>query len=87
MYDALHQERPMRTTLAIDDDILAAAKHLAERDRQTVGEVISALARQGLARGSRAARSERNGVPLLPKRRGAVPVTAQLVNQLRDELP
>jgi hypothetical protein len=87
MYDALHQELTMRTTLAIDDDILAAAKHLAERDRKTVGEVISTLARQGLTRGGRATRAERNGVPLLPSRRGATPVTAELVNQLRDELP
>lgn len=75
----------MRTTLAIDDDVLAAAKHLAERDRKTLGEVISALARQGLGRGSRAARPRRNGVPLLPDRRGVGPVTPELVNQLRDE--
>ncbi|MEW6703936.1 MAG: CopG family transcriptional regulator [Pseudomonadota bacterium] len=77
----------MRTTIAIDDDVLAAAKHLAERDHKSVGEVISMLARQGLARGGRAARSERNGIPLLPSRRSAVPVTPELVNQLRDELP
>lgn len=77
----------MRTTLAIDDDILSAAKHLAERERKTLGEVISALARQGLSRGARAGRSERNGVPLLPTRRGATPVTLELVNQLRDEQP
>lgn len=30
----------MRTTLSIDDDILAAARHLAERERLTVGEVV-----------------------------------------------
>lgn len=77
----------MRTTLAIDDDVLAAARHLAERDRKSVGEVISALARLGLERGSRAARAERNGVPLLPSRPGATLVTPELVNQLRDELP
>ena len=77
----------MRTTLAIDDDILATAKHLAERDRKSLGEVISTLARQGLSRGSRTARTERNGVPLLSNRRGAAPVTPELVNQLRDELP
>lgn len=77
----------MRTTLAIDDDILAAARHLAARDRKSVGEVISALARQGLTRGTRTARAERNGVPLLPSRRAATPVTPELVNQLRDELP
>jgi len=77
----------MRTTLAIDDDVLAAAKHLAEREHKTVGEVISALARQALTRSTRGVKAERNGVPLLPVRRGATPVTMELVNQLRDELP
>jgi hypothetical protein len=76
----------MRTTLAIDDDVLAAAKHLAERQSKTVGEVISALARQGLHRAPRSA-AVRNGVPLLPRRKGAATVTLDLVNQLRDELP
>lgn len=77
----------MRTTVAIDDDVLAAAKHLAQRDSKTIGEVISTLARKGLARGARAARTQRNGLPLLPSRRGATPVTPELVNRLRDELP
>lgn len=77
----------MRTTLAIDDDILAAAKSLAERQRKTVGEVISALARQGLQRGSRSPSAVRNGVPLLRVRKTATAVTMEFVNQLRDELP
>jgi hypothetical protein len=77
----------MRTTLAIDDDILAAAKHLAERESKSMGEVISALARQGLNKSSRAARPVRNGVPLLPARKSAKAVTLELVNQLRDEQP
>lgn len=77
----------MRTTLAIDDDVLAAAKHLAQREQRTVGDVISSLARQGLSRGSRSLRVERNGIPLLAAKRGASPVTLELVNQLRDEQP
>lgn len=77
----------MRTTLAIDDDILAAAKHLAERDRKTIGEVLSLLARQGLDRASSRAKTERNGVPLLPRRRDESPVTLELVKRLRDEQP
>jgi hypothetical protein len=77
----------MRTTLAIDDDVLAAAKHLAEREHRSLGEVISALARQGLSRGTRSNKTERNGIPLLPSRKAAVPVTLELVNQLRDEQP
>lgn len=75
----------MRTTLAIDDDVLAAAKHLAEREHRSVGEVISALARQGLSRSTRSNKTERNGIPLLASRKAAVPVTLELVNQLRDE--
>lgn len=77
----------MRTTLAIDDDVLAAAKHLAQREQRSVGEVISALARQGLSRSARGVRAERNGIPLLPGSKHARPVTLELVNQLRDELP
>lgn len=77
----------MRTTLAIDDDVLAAARHLAEREHKSIGEVVSALARQGLARSGRNVRAERNGIPLLPSRKAAVPVTLELVNQLRDEQP
>jgi hypothetical protein len=77
----------MRTTLAIDDDVLAAAKHLAEREHRTIGAVISTLARQGLSRGSRSSRTERNGIPLLQRGKGALPVTLELVNQLRDEQP
>lgn len=76
----------MRTTLTIDDDVLlAAAKHRAERERKSVGDVISALARQGLAKATRNTRPARNAVPLLPTHRGGVPVTLELVNQLRDE--
>lgn len=75
----------MRTTLAIDDDVLAAAKHLAERESKSIGEVISMLARQGLNPTARSARQVRNGIPLLPVRKGGTPVTLELVNQLRDE--
>jgi len=76
----------MRTTLAIDDDIMATAKHLAQREHKSVGAVISALARRGMERETLACSQQRNGVPLLPRRQGASPVTPELVNQLRDEL-
>jgi hypothetical protein len=77
----------MRTTLAIDDDVLAAAKHRAEKEHKSLGEVISALARQGLTKAVPNTRAVRNGVPLLPTRKGGVPVTLDLVNRLRDEQP
>ncbi len=76
----------MRTTLAIDDDVLAAAKGLAARQHKSAGEVISSLARQAL-RPNVPSGTTRNGVPLLPVRAGVAPVTPELVNQLHEELP
>ena len=77
----------MRTTLAIDDDVLAAAKAVAQRERRSVGAVISALARQALRREAAGSARTRNGVPLLPTSASSAPVTMELVNQLREELP
>lgn len=83
---AVNNPRPMRTTLAIDDDVLCAAKAMAERQQMTLGQAISSLARQGLRRADQGAVSLRNGVPLLRAPGPAQPVTLQLVNTLRDEL-
>ena len=75
----------MRTTNDLDDDILQAAKELASGRGQTIGKVVSALARRGLAR-ERDSGEMRNGVPLLPPRAASEPrVTMKRVNELRDE--
>lgn len=84
MLDASHQ---MRTTLTLDDDVLAAAKVLARERRQPIGSVISALARQALATPTTGQPAQRNGLPLLPVHPGGAPVDLELVNQLRDEAP
>lgn len=76
----------MRTTLTIDNDVLAAAKDLAAQQQKTVGQVISDLARKALS--SQVPRREvRNGVPLLPITDDAKLVTSELVKQLQDDLP
>lgn len=81
MYDAI-----VRTTLDVDDDILAAVKELADVRRSSAGKVLSDLARQALAAGSAAAPASRNGVPLLaPRPAGAPRPTMRLVNDLRGE--
>jgi hypothetical protein len=74
----------MRTTLTIDDDVLEVARGLAERDRKTVGEVISDLARNALTKPPTGLR-HRNGVPLIPTKNPHVRVTLEMVNRLRDE--
>jgi hypothetical protein len=76
----------MRTTLAIDDDVLAAAKELAATQRKSVGEVISLLARTAL-RPVDSGRRTRNGIPLLPVRADSPRVTSESVRQLGEELP
>ncbi len=74
----------MRTTLAIDDDVLMAAKRLAARDKRSVGQVITVLARKGLS-SDVAPPLYRNGILLMPVRPGAGVATLEMVNQLRDE--
>lgn len=75
----------MRTTLTIDDDVLLAAKAIAEQEQKSIGEVVSVLARQSLRRPQPP--TARNGVPLLPVRNPQAVVTLDIVNALRDELP
>jgi len=74
----------MWTTLTLDDDVAEAARAIAARDRRTLGDVVSDLARQSLRRREPAA-TTRNGLPLLPSRGKPGSVTLELVNKLRDE--
>jgi hypothetical protein len=85
--------RIMRTTLDIDDDVLLAAKETAQRDKRSVGDVISDLARRALLSGAAAPTQPGHepthpglaklGIQPLPKRGGIV--TNELINQLRDD--
>jgi len=78
----------MRTTLDIDDDILAAAKEIARLKRLSTGKVISGLLRDALAgRGSQRAGPESRAAapggfrPFPPRE---TPVTNALIDELRD---
>jgi hypothetical protein len=75
----------MRTTLSIEDDVLAAAREMAVSEGKSVGEVITELARRALEPPP-STQKTRNGIPLLPVRPGAR-VTSELVRRLREELP
>ena len=77
----------MRTTLALDDDVLAAARVLARQQGRSLGCVVSGLVRQSLQKPAHPGEASRNGLLLLPVRPDAQPVDLQLVNSLRDELP
>lgn len=71
----------MRVTLAIDDDVLEAARSLARSRDMTLGEVISDLARRGLVPQPRLAVG--SGFPVFEVSPGAPPITPELV---RDHL-
>ena len=74
----------MRTTIDLDDDLLLAAKEIAQTSESTLGAVVSRLVRKALEPTSRG-RRVRNGVPLLPRGPAAAPRrTMALVNDLRD---
>lgn len=77
------QEPIMRTTLAIADDVLTAAKAMARSQGKTVGDIISDLARRSLQKPL--GNVTRDGVPLLPVRSPGTVVTLDIVNALRDE--
>jgi hypothetical protein len=75
----------MRTTLDLEEDVLLAAKEIARQRGNTVGQVLSDLARQALTR--RPPVSTKHGMPMFPVRPDAGVVTLELVNRLRDEAP
>ena len=79
----------MRTTLDIDDDILAAVRELGRRERRSIGDVISGLARAALT-GSVSTSIDKVAEPAafygfepLPSR--GVVVTDELIDRLREE--
>jgi hypothetical protein len=73
----------MRTTIDLDDDVLVMAKQLARQRRQSMGQVLSDLARQGLQ--PKASGRVRNGILLMTPKRSVRKPGLALVNQLREE--
>ena len=69
----------MRTTLDIADDVLQAAKERAQREKKTIGEMISDLARRALMAPQEAVYGLR---PFAP--RGGI-VTNELIHKLRED--
>ena len=71
----------MRTTLEIDDGVLAAARSLAADKRISLGAAVSELAQRGLRS---AGTKLDHGLPVFDVKL-ARPITPELVAELRDE--
>ena len=76
----------MRTTLTIDDDVLAVARALAARRGVSIGSAVSDLARRGF-RGTGAADQEDGGIPVFRVPPDAPPITSEDVQRALDEWP
>ena len=82
----------MRTTLDLDDDVLASAQEIARREKKTAGQVLSELARRALTQHAASGPGTRSAaIPHWPSgsglpfaTRGAV-VTNERIQMLRDE--
>jgi len=78
----------MRTTLDIDDSILAAAREIAAANRASAGSVISELARKGLSLSYGKTRDRSSGFPVFSVPEGAKPLSSSTVKTLlADEGP
>lgn len=82
----------MRTTLDLADDVLAAARERAQRERKSIGQIISELARQALVASTRASAPQASMVRESPAVYGLQPfpsrstlVTNELINELRQD--
>lgn len=71
----------MRTTLELDDSILAVARAIARDENISLGAAVSQLAERGLRQVSPLASS---GFPVFTAPPHATPITAELVNDHRD---
>jgi hypothetical protein len=80
----------MRTTLDIEDDVLAAARELARRQGTTAGQMVSRLLRAALSGAAATGQTPAEASPGVAgfrpfQARGGAVVTNEQIDQLRDE--
>lgn len=73
----------MRTTINLDSDIAQAARKLAQARDQSLGAVISDLARRGLHHAAATGRKTGSNFPVFEVPAGTIPLTIEDVR--RDE--
>jgi hypothetical protein len=73
----------VRTTLDLDDEVLAAARRIAAARSKTLGQVVSDLARRGLEMRPRITTTR--GFPVFQVSNSARPLTLDDVRRDEDE--
>jgi len=72
----------VRTTLEIDNDVIAAARELASTEGRSLGSVVSDLIRKGL---TPAKVDTVDGLPVIRIPAGSPPITPEMVRRGLDE--
>jgi hypothetical protein len=75
----------VRTTVTIDDDIYATVKEMPQNSGRTFGEVLTRLARNGLA--AEPAFDVKNGVPVFRVSADAKKIPGNRADELLDTEP
>lgn len=75
----------MRTTLDLDERLLAAARARARRDRMSLGTAVSQLALAGLEAEAAAGLSSDHGLVLLPATSGLTITDDMVADALADD--
>ena len=74
----------MRTTLEIDDYVLAVARTLSREQGRSLGSIVSELAHRGLV--ERHSTSTETGLPTFDVRPDSPPITTEMVLVALDEV-
>lgn len=83
MMHSMTQDDTVRTTVALDAAVLVAARRLAQARSQSLGKVLSDLARLGLR--SEAKPASRHGFPVFDVPADAPPLTLEQIKQDEDD--
>ncbi len=73
----------MRTTVDVDEDVLAAARSLAAAQGRSLGAILSDLARRGLDDGADVVVGD--GFPVFDVPSGGRPITSEAVRAALDD--
>ena len=77
----------MRTTVTIDDDVLAVARALAERNRTSLGQALSELARRGIRTSAAVAQRKREPGTVFSVDPDADPITNEDIRRSLSDWP
>ncbi len=76
----------MRTTISIDNDLMKIVRYIARDKSESMGKVISDLARRGLKSRAVIKKIETTGFPVFSVSKNAYPITLEDVKKLEDEI-